>query len=142
MIESKESIIETIEYLTWKCYSNAKEHGFWQDEDRLLDIVDSYSLQNGDEKDVDIEQRVITLFNNEKIALEMSELAERLECLRKNPNKQDDHCPEFYNVEIEVADLIIRAMDFAGRRNLRIGKAILAKMQYNAGRPYKHDKNF
>ena len=72
----------------------------------------------------------------------MSELAERLETLRKDPNKMDEHCPEFLNVEIEVADLIIRALDFSGRRNLRIGEAIIAKMKYNAGREFMHGKKF
>jgi hypothetical protein len=72
----------------------------------------------------------------------MSELAERLECLRKNPEKMDEHCPDFLNLEIEVADLIIRALDFSGRRNLRIGEALQAKMKYNESRTYKHGKVF
>ena len=72
----------------------------------------------------------------------MSELAERLETLRKNPTKQDEHCPDFLNLEIECADLIIRCLDFCGRRNLRIGEAVVAKMKYNEGREFKHGKNF
>lgn len=136
---NKQFIIDAIDLLRDKCHWNAKDHGFWDDEDLLLKSLDPHYSEEEYSK---IKQRIISLFNSEKIALEMSELAERLECLRKDPTKMDEHCSEFFNVEIEVADLIIRALDFCGRRNLRIGEAIIAKMKYNSEREYKHGKNF
>lgn len=128
-----------------ECYRNAKDHGFWEDEDNLNNVVKRFAKDLGqpsNEVGHHLESIVKRLFNSEKIALEMSELAERLECLRKNPEKMDDHCPDFLNLEIEVADLIIRALDFCGRRNLRIGEALQAKMKYNESRPYKHGRIF
>lgn len=53
---------------------------------------------------------------------------------------QDEHCPEFINFEIELADVIIRVMDLSGGMNLRVAEAVAAKMAYNRTRPYKHGK--
>lgn len=136
---------EVLNTLAERCYTTARNKGFWEDEDKILRTLDD--IQSTDFK-VDKDQyekqkkRIVQLFNSEKIALEHSELSERLEILRKDPGKMDEHCPKFLNIEIECADLIIRCLDFCGRRNLRIGEALIAKMTYNESRPYKHDKNF
>ena len=76
----------------------------------------------------------------EKIALMHSELSEALEADRKN--LVSDHIPNFTGVEEELADCMIRIMDFAGHHSLRLGEAIIAKLQYNLSRPYKHGKSY
>jgi len=137
-------VINSINSLVQACHRIAKDHGFWNDEDKLKDMI-NHMFDSGlyDESILLDRLKIIRkLFNTQCITLEMSELAERLECLRKNPEKLDEHCPEFLNLEIEVADLIIRAFDFSGRRNLRLGEAIIVKMEYNASRPYLHNKKF
>jgi NTP pyrophosphatase (non-canonical NTP hydrolase) len=79
--------------------------------------------------------------NGEMLALIHSEISEALEAIRhKNP--PDDKIPEFSGVEAELADCIIRIMDMAPARHWRIGEALVAKMAYNEGRPYKHGKEF
>lgn len=131
-------ISSVLQILAKECYKNAKDHGFWDDEDDLLSRLSTDKINEDNRR----EKRIIGLFNAEKIALEHSELSERLECIRKDPERMDEHCPKFLNLEIEVADELIRALDFCGRRGLRIGEAVIAKMKYNKSRPYMHGKKF
>lgn len=76
--------------------------------------------------------------DGEVVALMHSELSEALEYMRKGFDAPDDKIPEFTGVEAELADTIIRILDYAEWRNLRLGEAIIAKMEFNRTRPYKH----
>ena len=67
----------------------------------------------------------------EKIALMHSELSEALEALR------DDDWPL---LEEELADTIIRILDFAHARGLSMDTAVKAKMAKNADRPRLHGR--
>lgn len=84
----------------------------------------------------------------EVVSLIHSEVSELLEALRKDPDGDSEHVPEFTKVEEELADIIIRCLDFAeeydsetpgeGQNGLRICEAIFAKVKYNAQRGKMH----
>lgn len=80
--------------------------------------------------------------DGEAIALMHQELSEALDGLRDgNPVSEKIGAP-FTQVEEEMADLVIRVMDFCAGRGHHLPEAILAKMAYNLGREYKHGRKF
>ena len=68
----------------------------------------------------------------EMIALIHSELSEALEGTRKN--LQDDKLPHRKMEEVEMADALIRLLDYCAGRKLDIGGAYVEKMRFNATR--------
>lgn len=93
------------------CHGLAKSAGWWSD------------LATGEPKDRN---------DGEMIALMHSELSEALEGLRKGRN--DDHLPHRKQVEVELADTLIRIFDYAGARNLDLAGAMIEKLAYNQQR--------
>lgn len=74
-----------------------------------------------------------------KIALMHSETSELLETIRKPAMSSIEG---YSNEEEELADLVIRVLDYCGHYNLDLGGAILAKVKKNLARPHKHGKAF
>jgi hypothetical protein len=68
-----------------------------------------------------------------KLALVVSEISEALEAVRTN-TEFDDHIPEFSAEEAEIADAVIRLMNYATDRKLRLAEAIVAKNEFNRNR--------
>ena len=71
------------------------------------------------------------------LMLIVTELAEAMEAVRVGDPMSKTIAP-FSTVEEELADAIIRILDFAEHRGFELEKAIRAKMAVNANRPYRH----
>jgi len=126
LVELKQRRESDISEMVKSVHQNAKEHGWWEEE-RLF---------------------------GEIIALCHSELSEALEEHRNNRKPNEIYYRDSKNgatatwksenfnkpegVPIELADVIIRIFDYCGHANIDIKSAIVEKMQYNKGRPYKH----
>jgi len=96
-----------------KVYKNAVNHGFWKEEPN----------------------------DGERMALIHAEISEALEALRDG-NPSSSKIMEFSNLEEELADAVIRIMDYAFGKDLDIAGAIIAKIEYNQNREYMHGKSF
>lgn len=69
----------------------------------------------------------------EMLMLTVSELAEAMEGDRKG--LMDDKLPHRRQLEVEIADAMIRLFDMCGGLGLDVGGAFVEKMDYNASRP-------
>ena len=72
--------------------------------------------------------------DGECIALMHSELSEALEALRNEEGRE--------RVAEELADCVIRILDYASGYGLNLGSHIVMKHEKNKGRPHKHGKKF
>jgi NTP pyrophosphatase (non-canonical NTP hydrolase) len=68
----------------------------------------------------------------EMLALIHSEISECLEGVRKGI--KDDHLPQYDMETVELADAVIRILDYAAGHNLPLGHALIDKCLYNMER--------
>lgn len=68
----------------------------------------------------------------EQLMLIVSEISEAMEGERKS--LQDDKLPHRKMAEVELADALIRILDYAGGHGYDLGGAFVEKMAYNATR--------
>lgn len=106
-----------------------KAKGFWEDYEDYV-----YGLEG------DKIPEINKAFKAQKIALMHSELSEALEADRKN--EKDSHLPEYPGLWVELADTMIRILDFCGQFNIPIGEVLTKKWAYNNTREHKHGKTF
>ena len=114
-------------------HSMNRMNGFWNTPEHIM----SYAK---DHESTEKFKAIILIY---KIGLVVAELSECMESIRKDIDRPDDHCPDLKNVEVELADAIIRIMDIAGWRyaNWNVGHALIEKLSFNSSRPYMHGKN-
>jgi NTP pyrophosphatase (non-canonical NTP hydrolase) len=114
--DAKESFIAAFSSLSYRAHQNSVNHGFWA---------------------VDNPDGVIHKLS--RIALMHEELSECVHGLRKD--LKDDHLPNRSMEVVELADTIIRIMDYANAYELPLAEVILQKMAYNEKRPFMHGDN-
>lgn len=109
--------IKSVNDMAKTAHANSRAKGFWD-------------VPNVDTSEV--------TWKMSRIALMHSELSECLEGLRKD--LPDDHLPHRSMEVCELADTLIRVLDYCGAYNLPLGEVILEKMAYNTSRPFMHNK--
>lgn len=100
-----------IKELQYICHQAAVESGWWID------------LKTG---------KPLNRNKGELMMLMVSEIGEMMEGVRKD--LMDDKLPHRKMEEVELADLIIRAFDYAGAFKLDLAGAIFEKLEYNSRR--------
>ena len=99
--------------LAKKIHEDTKAHGFWNGERNFGEVI----------------------------ALIHSELSEALEEYRKGKEYNETYYEadgKPCGIPSELADAIIRILDFCGAENVDIDKIIEQKIDYNKKRPYKN----
>lgn len=71
------------------------------------------------------------------LALCVTELSEAIENIRAGYTP-DDKIPQYSGLEAELADTVIRILDFASARKLNVVGAMFAKAEMNKGREHRH----
>lgn len=123
MTDILQNMERTIDSLAEEIHKTAISKGFWDHEI----LFENYNTNN--EK---IVLRNPSIYP-EKIALMHEELSEALREQRRGDEPKEEE---------ELADCIIRILDYAAARDMSIGLAIAVKMNKNRDRPYLHGKKF
>lgn len=118
--------------LSKEIYQNNEAKGFYENED----LFQQHKKDLPEELNVAIEKA----FTGQRIALMHSELSEALEADRKD--LMDDKLTDELGLPVELADTLIRILDYCGRHEINIGGIVKRKLEYNTSRPYKHGKQY
>ena len=102
-------MIDLNEFAT-EVHKNAVEHGWWEDDRGFGEVI----------------------------ALCHSELSEALEEYRNGKPFVYDQDGKPEGIAVELADCIIRILDYCGMHDIDIEAILMDKHEYNKSRPYKH----
>lgn len=143
--------------LSQQIYEQNENKGFYEDGYKLKTVVSKEAPE--------LMPVLENLITGQRIALITSEASEALEADRKNKsvnevryfdeawkNTANEVSDETFKhsfegvvkdtMEDEIADILIRVLDFCGANNIDIDFHVQAKLRYNSLRPYKHGKNY
>ena len=135
--EAQAFFIDAFREVQSEMYATAVSKGWWDPSADVAMLTEHFSMELSSPEIAEAWERVTERDPGTMVALMHSELSEALEGMRHN-NPPDEHCPDYSSVEIELADVIIRIMDYAERHNLDIAGALVAKANFNATREHKH----
>jgi NTP pyrophosphatase (non-canonical NTP hydrolase) len=116
-------------------YENSKDHG-WYDDKRTPLEIHMLIVSEVAEATEEVRNGKPSLYFKCKTAGDADYTESQLESLVQSGHNAEDIKPE--GEAIELADVVIRVMDYFGAKGWDLEKAILYKHQYNKTRPFKH----
>lgn len=132
----QDALAASVNELQKICHGLAKEGGWWEKSQEAKDaqaMLDSEQITEGSPL-----HKILTKTANEErnplelLSLVHSEVSEALEGVRKD--QMDDKLPHRKMEEVELADVIVRVLDYAGGRGLDVGGALVEKLKFNQHR--------
>lgn len=135
-----QKFVEMLTLISSSAHAVNVHNGWWENEDAkwIQDMLGSYRFNPMDaERLGNIASNLEKRNDGELMVLMHSEVSEALEAVRHG-NPPSDHIPEFSGTEEEMADVVIRIMDYSAKRGLRLGEAIIAKLHFNYNRGFRH----
>ena len=120
------ALLQGMNKLASHCYVEARERGFYADYEELY-----AQMSDGAAQDV-----LRSMFISQRVGLIASELGELIDALRKP--KVSEKIPPFSEVEEELADAVIRILDFAGFMGIDLQSVVAAKLEMNRSRERLH----
>ncbi len=139
MMDESKSLVgnATLNMLRDEAYENARAHGFHDVKRTVGDALMLITTEVGEAYEA---------FREGAKPAEM-----RYECRHPKGDCGRDDSPRCFpddgssdcshkpvGVPSEIADIIIRALDFSGEHGIDIGRAVIEKMAYNQSRSFKH----
>lgn len=97
---------------------------------QLFEAVAAINRDNG--------WRDLSVSKGERIALIHSECSELLEWCRKPKAEMSDHIPDFTGEAEELADVLIRVIDYSEIYNVPLASAVIEKLLFNQTRSKRH----
>ncbi len=117
MTDHEEALVKALRVARDNCHHEMKKKGFWGEGTKTpMGLV-------------------------AKLALIGCEVAEVIECVRKDPTAPSTKVPEISCEAEECADILLRLLDYCGARGIDLGEAAAKKYHYNLTRPFKHGKS-
>lgn len=132
--EDKAAFVESWRHVAAVHHAAMRGKGFWQ----AGDLLETVALEQGGEALANVARQAI---DSQKVSLIHTEISEAQEAIRHG-NPPDDKIPAFASTEAEFADAVLRMMDQAHARGWDVAGALIAKIDYNAGRAPLHGKQF
>jgi len=140
VVTSGEQFERALNELSMTCYHVSQAQGFWNDDPRVM-LGDLYSPDEHKDRMISpSEMDSLELhYKATKLALIASETTEALEAIRKGVDTSEHG----FDAEAEeIADIIIRCLDYSGRYIENIGEIVQRKILFNIQRKKKHGKKF
>jgi len=111
-------------------HKNAVEHGWWEKEREFGSLI---ALMHSELSEALEEHRN----GHEPTEIYFSGV-EPYDGRFETSEKPNEVCQKPEGIPAELADVIIRILDYCGKKNIDIEEAIRIKHEYNKTRPYRH----